>query len=144
MTELTRTLKHALSQFQFLSSEQWESKPHENKWSKKEILGHLIDSALNNIQRFTEVQYLEKPYKVRPYKQDDLVNANYYQNKPTQEIINLWLELNRHIAFLMDRQNQQTLAYEIYVPEGQQKDLKWLMDDYVNHLKHHLNVILKA
>lgn len=40
------------------------------KWSKKEILGHLIDSGINNLQRFTEIQYESKPYKIRKYKQD--------------------------------------------------------------------------
>ncbi|NJN28609.1 MAG: DinB family protein [Cyclobacteriaceae bacterium] len=48
--------------------------PSPGKWSKKEVLGHLIDSGINNLQRFTEIQYESKPYKVREYKQDELVN----------------------------------------------------------------------
>ncbi len=50
------------------------------KWSKKEILGHLIDSGINNLQRFTEIQYEKKLYKIRKYEQDVLVKANDYQN----------------------------------------------------------------
>lgn len=48
------------------------------KWSKKEILGHLTDSAIHNLVRFTEINYLEKPYYHRPYNQIDLVNLNQY------------------------------------------------------------------
>ena len=53
-----------------------EEKPESGKWSKKEILGHLIDSAINNIQRFTEIQNSEKPYVIKTYNSDALVNAN--------------------------------------------------------------------
>ena len=32
-------------------------KPDPDRWSKKEILGHLIDSASNNHQRFVRAQF---------------------------------------------------------------------------------------
>ncbi len=67
----------------------FENKIADMKWSKKEILGHLIDSGINNLQRFTEIQFLEKPYKIRPYNQDELVKANNYQNKNSQELFEL-------------------------------------------------------
>ncbi|WP_286911791.1 DinB family protein [Flavobacterium sp. UBA4197] len=111
------------------------------KWSKKEILGHLIDSAINNLQRFTEIQYLEKPYSVRPYNPDELVKANRYQEKDSSDLLLLWVQLNRQIAFVMLNQTEDTLAYPLLLPDNQQRDLRFLMTDYVVHLEHHLKAI---
>ena len=69
-----------------------------DKWSKKEILGHLIDSGINNLQRFTEIQFENKPYKIRKYNQDELVKANEYQNSETEEIADFWLSINNRIT----------------------------------------------
>ena len=55
------------------------------KWSKKEILGYLIDSGIYNLQRFTEVQYKKKPYRIDHYNQDELVKANDYQKRQNQK-----------------------------------------------------------
>lgn len=111
------------------------------KWSKKEILGHLIDSAINNLQRFTEIQYLEKPYSIRPYNPDELVKANRYQEKDSPDLLLLWAQLNRQIAFVMLNQAEDTLAYPLLLPDNQQRDLRFLMTDYVVHLEHHLKAI---
>ena len=118
-------------------------KPAPEKWSKKEILGHLIDSAVNNLQRFTEIQFEEKPYPIRKYKQDELVIANDYQNTEMSEIINFWLAINRQILRLMKQQSEMTLSYTIKLPDHEISDLRFLMNDYVDHLEHHLNQIKK-
>jgi hypothetical protein len=49
------------------SSEELLKRPAQGKWSKQEILGHLIDSAINNLKRFTEIQFLPQPYTVISY-----------------------------------------------------------------------------
>ena len=67
-----------------ISSEELLKRPGQGKWSKQEILGHLIDSAINNLKRFTEIQFLPQPYTVISYKQNELVIANDYQNLPLQ------------------------------------------------------------
>ena len=63
-----------------LSSEDLLRRPAPDKWSKQEILGHLIDSAINNLKRFTEIQFLPQPYSVISYRQNELVTVNDYQN----------------------------------------------------------------
>jgi|TARA_R110000737_G_scaffold264685_1_gene272514 hypothetical protein len=60
------------------------------KWSKKEILGHLIDSGINNLQRFTEIQFSDRPYVIRKYNQNELVIVNDYQNAEIKEILDFW------------------------------------------------------
>lgn len=114
-----------------------------DKWSKKEILGHLIDSGINNLQRFTEIQFEPKPYKIRKYNQDELVKVNDYQNADKMEITSLWLALNRRIVYLMQQQNEETLNFSILLDNENTSDLRFLMTDYVDHLEYHLNQIMK-
>lgn len=119
-------------------------KPRPEKWSKKEILGHLIDSGINNLQRFTEIQFENKPYQIRNYNQDELVKANDYQNSEMIEIIEFWMSINNRIKNLMQQQSEKTLDFKIEFDSGSISDLRFLMQDYVVHMEHHLNQILKT
>lgn len=116
----------------------WKHKSSPEKWSKQEILGHLIDSAINNLQRFTEIQFEPKPYQIRRYNQDELVKANAYQEAEINKLIALWLSVNIRILALMKLQTEATLSYPIILPDGEASDLRFLMTDYVDHLEHHL------
>ncbi len=111
------------------------------KWSKKEILGHLVDSAIHNLVRFTEINYLEKPYHHRPYNQNDLVSLNQYQTIDTNELIQLWLSLNKQIIRIFKSIDHKALDYQITLNDQTVIDLKFLMTDYVEHLEHHINQI---
>jgi hypothetical protein len=108
-------------------------------WSKKEILGHLIDSALNNLQRYTEIQFSEKPYIVKSYNPDALVIANNYQNKDKDALFQLWLQLNKQLVFIIQNLSADTLKLQLILPNQETKDLKFLISDYIDHLEHHLN-----
>ena len=118
-----------------------EAKVSLDKWSKKEILGHLIDSGVNNLRRFTEIQFKEKPYTIVAYSQDELVKANDYQNAELGELLDIWKSLNHRIASIFTLQSEDTLAYEIIFGDDKVADLRLLMTDYVDHLSHHLNQI---
>ncbi|WP_445454681.1 DinB family protein [Flavobacterium sp. 25HG05S-40] len=118
-----------------------ETKPSETSWSKKEILGHLIDSAVNNLQRFTEIQYVEKPYIIRPYDQNKLVKANNYQDKEVSDLLNLLTALNKHILYVVSNQTEGILHYQIVLPNKTVTDLKFVIEDYFEHFYHHLNKI---
>lgn len=120
----------------------FRAKASEARWSKKEILGHLVDSAINNLQRFTEIQFHDKPYEIRSYQQDALVKANDYQQADTRQLLALWLALNHRIMHVMALQTASTLAYEVRFASGKTANLKFLMEDYVAHLEHHLDQIM--
>lgn len=145
MTETTSRLddllKSGAAYLAAASDADLKNKRAPGKWSKQEILGHLIDSGINNLQRFTEIASAEKPYKVRRYKQDELVLANDYQHAETSELLSFWLALNRRIEKIMDRQTEASLQAAIELPDGQISDLRFLMVDYVDHLEYHLNQI---
>lgn len=147
MTETTNKLEQLLkSGLDYLSQSaesEMSRKVSAEKWSKKEILGHLIDSGINNLQRFTEIQFEDKPYKIRKYKQNELVKVNYYQNSKTNEIVEFWLSINNRIKNLIEFQTEKTLNYKIEFDKDNISDLRFLMKDYVDHLEHHLNQIMK-
>ncbi len=112
------------------------------KWSKKEELGHLIDSAINNIKRFTEIQFKEKPYPVIGYQQNDVVIANAYQQQKINELFLLWKQLNVQVIHLINAQTEDTLNYKVLlVSSNEIKTLAWLTEDYVVHLLHHVKQI---
>ncbi|KIC02103.1 hypothetical protein OA88_10240 [Flavobacterium sp. JRM] len=125
-----------------LDNETLENKLPE-KWSKKEILGHLVDSSIHNLVRFTEINYLPKPYNHRPYNQKDLVTINQYQTMEMEELIQLWYSINKQIIRLFKSVDEKALDYEILLSDGTMINLDFLMKDYVEHLEHHINQIKK-
>jgi len=126
--------------FDKFSKEELLNKPP-NKWSKQEILGHLVDSAINNLRRFTEIQFLPQPYTVIGYQQDNLVTVNHYQQASIADLFSLWQSLNRQIVYVVNNIPPEKLAYIVITPVGESKNLQWLITDYVVHMEHHLTQV---
>src|SRR5215470_14492664 len=97
--DLNSIIDKHLSALQFIPETTYSFKPSPNKWSKKEILGHLIDSAQNNIRRFIVSQYEERPKIV--YNQDQWVILENYQDYNVPDLISLWYLLNKHICHML-------------------------------------------
>lgn len=114
-----------------------------DKWSKSEILGHLIDSAINNIKRFTESQFSDTPYLVSAYNQDELVKINKYQERKFEDLLKLWCQLNKQVAFIFKDISEEQLKTKINLYDLSICDLEFLIEDYITHMKHHLNQIFK-
>ncbi|HTR28796.1 MAG TPA: DinB family protein [Puia sp.] len=109
------------------------------KWSKKDILGHLVDSAQNNTRRFIVAQYEDNP--TIGYAQDAWVTCSNYQEYPIEDLVTLWILLNRHVVIIL-RQMSPAAAQRMCSMGGQPQSLEWVAADYVNHLLHHLHQIL--
>ncbi|WP_103070252.1 DinB family protein [Aquimarina sediminis] len=124
------------------TEEDLKFKPSSEVWSKKEIIGHLIDSGIANLQRFTEIQFENRPYKIRGYNQNELVKSNSYNEADPLELLGLWLSINERIIQVVKVQNESTLSYQIELGNGEISDFKFLIKDYVVHLEHHLNQIM--
>jgi hypothetical protein len=118
---------------------EFSAKPLPRKWSKKEVLGHLIDSAQNNLRRFIVAQYEDVPSKI-VYDQDFWVASNNYQNVPKDEIVILWTLMNFRIAAVLE--NMPESNYKKESMTSALHTLEFLADDYVKHMKHHLNQII--
>jgi hypothetical protein len=121
----------------------YDYKTSPEKWSKKEIMGHLIDSAMNNTRRFTEAQFSKEPYTITEYNQDELVKVNRYQQMNFEDLLKLWHQLNKHIAFLLKDISEEKLNSQINLYDLSICNLEFLIEDYIAHLKHHLNQIFE-
>lgn len=124
-----------------LSEQEISERPQPYKWSRKEILGHLCDSALNNLQRFVRAQYEEQPNTIIKYDQDQWVRLMNYQELPFEHILSFWVSLNKQIAAVWERTPENQLTNGFLLSEEQTVTLQWLIDDYVDHMEHHLNQI---
>jgi len=111
------------------------------KWMKKEILGHLIDSAANNHQRFVRAPAAD-PFVGPGYDQNAWVAANRYRERPWSELVDLWAGLNRHLAHVIAGVPAEKLQTRCLIGDSQPAPLEWWIRDYVRHLKHHLAQIV--
>lgn len=127
-------------------------RPMPGKWSPREIIGHLIDSASNNHQRFVRAAGMAD-LVFTGYDQDGWVELQRYQDVPWNDLLDLWVAFNRHIARVMDavpeavrsrvhtHHNLEQVAFRV---EEAVPTLEWFMLDYVAHLEHHLRQVLGA
>ena len=126
-------------------------RPTPTAWCVKEIIGHLVDSAANNHQRFVRAE--QQGDLVFPgYAQEDWVRVQAYDAAPWNELVTLWATYNQHLARVMaavpaavrerrhDRHNMHEIGWRPF-PADQPATLDDLMHDYVLHLEHHLSQV---
>jgi len=154
VVELATSVEKATPMLLGISAELSARRPAPGKWSAREIVGHLIDSASNNHQRFVRARWQDH-LKFEGYAQDAWVAAQQYQDAPWPELVALWGSFNRHLARVMTAvppsvltrahhdHNLHQLAWRP-VPQHEPATLDYFMRDYVEHLKHHLNQVLGA
>ena len=111
------------------------------KWSKKEILGHLIDSASNNHHKFVRTM-AEPQLNFVGYQQNHWVNAQHYQAAHWADLLVLWHALNLHLAHIIEHAAPEVLDNTISIEGVGPFKLEFIMRDYAEHLKHHLRQIL--
>ncbi|MDV2446543.1 hypothetical protein CMU93_03405 [Elizabethkingia anophelis] len=130
-----------LKRFETISEDEWSYKASPEKWSRKEIIGHLCDSAFTNIRRFVVTQYKENENIV--YDQDEWVKAQNYQNIPTIEVVNLWKSLNYQIVHIVENMPDEALQRTSDTSKATPEilTLEVLIKGYTDHLHHHLKTI---
>lgn len=143
MNRLSGHIESLPGRFAKFSQDELLQRPAADKWSRQEILGHLIDSAINNLKRFTEIQFLPPPHKIHTYQQVDLVKVNHYQYLPLEHLLILWQALNRQIIFVAKNIPADKLEYAVDpdYPDRELKTLGWVVGDYVAHMEHHFKQI---
>jgi len=110
-------------------------------WCARETLGHLLDSACNNLRRFV----IGQPPGVERfdgYAQEQWVSRQAHRDRPWHSLVTLWTEYNRHLAHVMRHTSDEAGSGSALVPDGSDRvTVGFLMDDYVAHLRHHLDQI---
>ena len=137
-TEIETSINNYLPQLDSVSEEEYSLKPSPTKWSKKELIGHLIDSAQSNLRRFVVAQYEENP--TINYNQDKWIAINNYQAWDVKDLVQLWYLLNRQIVFVLKNISVE-MSQRICIT-GASYTIEWLAQDYLKHLKHHLHQVL--
>jgi hypothetical protein len=152
--ELRRTVERAAIALARVSDAESARSPAPGKWSKKEIIGHLIDSAANNHQRCVRAQ-MQDELVFPGYEQDAWVRAQQYESASWPVLVELWRAYNLHIAHIMEttperaltmpreRHNLHVIAWRTVAAE-QPTTLEYFMRDYVGHLRHHLEQALPS
>jgi len=112
-------------------------RPEVNTWSPKEVLGHLVDSAANNHQRFVRAQQADA-LMLPGYEQNHWVASQGYQDADWPHLVTLWAHLNLHLADVMDRIPPAKYAVRCVIDDSSPITLELLVIDYLDHLKHHM------
>ena len=115
-------------------------RPAPGKWSIQEILGHLVDSAVNNHQRFVRAQQVDS-LTFPKYEQDAWVSLQGYNETPWGELIELWRLANRHLAHVIRRIPDEQLGTMCHIEPYDPMTLEFLIEDYLVHMQHHLRQI---
>jgi hypothetical protein len=114
----------------------------EGSWSRKEVLGHLVDSALNNLHRFVRAQ--QAPSFTFPgYDQGHWVRAGGYDERPWTALVALWGALNAQVAHVIAHIPPARLLTPCHIGDDPAVSLEFIARDYVHHLRHHLEQILE-
>jgi hypothetical protein len=118
-------------------------KPAPDKWSKKEILGHLIDSAANNHHRFVRVQFEKEPFIVVPYEQEDWNRVQKYNEVDAKFLVEFWRMYNLHILWLISNFPEKRLKIKCKSVDEREiaETVILLLKDYIDHMDHHLKQI---
>lgn len=106
-----------------------------DKWSIKEIFGHLIDSAANNYQRFIRIQKTEKLYF--PGYDYNWIKIIQYNTYPYKQILELWKQYNLLLCHIIDHVDKSKLQ-NLWIADGKEYTLQFLIKDYIDHLELHL------
>lgn len=145
---LRDAIERALPRLRRLSDTEAAIPPAAGKWSPKEVIGHLIDSASNNHQRFVRAQFTEE-LTFPGYEQAGWVDVQRYRDAPWDELVTLWQTFNLHLGRFIEAMpaaialkprvahNLDQISFHP-VPREQPATLAYFMDDYVSHLEHHL------
>ena len=151
--DFLRLIDEAAARMLVIEDEEASRPRAAGKWSRKEIVGHLIDSALNNHARFVRAM-LESDLVFDGYDQDGWVRVQRYGEQGWPALVRAWRAYNRQIAEIMrstpgselTRSRQPHNLHEIAfqpLPADSVATLRYLMEDYVAHLQHHVRQVLE-
>lgn len=152
--ELSAIVESATEYLLAMSESQSQQSHSADHWSAKQVLGHLIDSAANNHQRFVRAQFM--PDLVFPgYDQEQWIQAQQYEAEPWLALVKLWQAYNAHLAHVIARIPEVVLTRERHphtldkiawqtVRAEEPTTLAYLIQDYVGHLQEHLAQLREA
>ena len=134
LVELTEEVSQRLAR---IGDEESSVRPAPNEWSKKEIVGHLIDSATNNHHRYVRAQ-LEDELVFPAYEQEEWVSVQAHNKSSWEQLINLWRLYNLQLAHVIRQIPSDKLGAPCRIGSYEPVTLGYLVEDYVVHMKLHV------
>ena len=138
---LAETIARELPNLRTVTEERASMARAPGKWSAKEELGHLIDSAANNHIRFVRGA-IEAEFRGPGYSQNDWVRLHGYSNMQWETIINLWFQYNTLLVGLVDRIPEDRLEALCFIGTSPAVTLRFVIEDYILHMQHHIDQLL--
>jgi hypothetical protein len=151
LEDFRNTIVSAKARLGDIAEEQSRQKNAPDEWSPIEVVGHLIDSAANNHQRFVRAQFTDD-LAFPGYEQEQWVSSQKYRDESWSEVIQLWTSYNLHLLHVASvipedvlskarsRHTLDQIAFNL-VNKNEPATLEYLIRDYVDHLRHHLDQI---
>lgn len=139
--DLQQTVAQARPLLAKLTDEEAARNSRPGRWTRKEILGHLVDSASNNHQRFVRAA-LEGDLVFPGYDQAPLVELQRFREMDWNFLVDFWASYNRFLVHVISLLPAAKTKVVLSIGKNQPATLEWVAQDYVAHLKHHLNQIL--
>ena len=151
LDDFRQTIEASGARLLALSSATSKAAPSSGKWSPREVIGHSIDSAANNHQRFVRAQFTDD-LEFHGYEQAEWVGVQGYKDESWEQLVQLWKLYNLHLLHLISRIPEEQLTKERRkhnlhqiasqpIPVEQPATLEYFIRDYLGHLKHHLRQI---
>lgn len=152
--ELRMVVENTASRLAAISDEASQNARVDGEWSARLVLGHLIDSAVNNHQRFVRAQFSDD-LVFEGYQQEDWIRVQRYDEAAWMDLINLWRVYNLHLAHVIERIPDEVLTRQRSahsldkiawrtVPADQPTTLLYLIKDYLAHMREHLRQLFAA
>jgi hypothetical protein len=141
LEDFERTIETSYDQLLKIAEADADAALAPGKWSRKEVIGHLIDSAANNHHRFVKAQFTDDLLLSR-YAQQSWVKSQDYGGRAWAELLLLWKSYNLHLLHVASRIPAERLETLCRFEDGESVSLGFLVADYVVHLKHHLKQVL--
>lgn len=140
-SKIRETVKNTKPELLKISQEDAGKKSSPSSWSKKEILGHLIDSASNNHQRFVRAaQNIAGDFPT--YNQNRWVEVQKYNDRNWDDLIELFSNYNLHLSHVIDCLPPEALNNNCNIGKEDHVSLEFVIRDYLRHLEHHIEKIL--
>lgn len=139
--EVQQEVQRALPALRRLSDADASRDRGAGKWTRKQILGHLIDSAFNNHHRFMRA-HLTGVGQFEEYAQEQWVSIHRYADRPWTDLVDLWRAVNDHLVYAIDAVPADRLGMRCAIGGATPATLEEWIRDYTRHMKHHLTQLV--